>query len=157
MTALARNVAHSATTMTEYVLPTHANVFGNVFGGQILAWIDLCAAICAQRHTSAPVLTAGIDDLSFNQPIKVGQVVRLRANVTATFRSSLEIRVEVEGENAMTGAVWPCVSAFIALVAVDADGKPVPVPELLLETDAERDIADAARERRARRLERRHR
>ena len=77
--------ADSVTTMTEYVLPTHANVLGNVFGGQVLAWIDLCAAICAQRHTRRTAITAGIDELSFERPIKVGQVVHISARVTAAF------------------------------------------------------------------------
>src|SRR5689334_2607068 len=98
-----RPVADSITTMTEYVLPTHANVLGNVFGGQILAWVDLCAAICAQRHSGRMAITAGVDELAFQKPIKVGQVVRLVARVTATFRSSIEILVEVEGEEATTG------------------------------------------------------
>ena len=119
-----KRVADSLATMTEYVLPTHANALGNVFGGQILAWVDLCAAICAQRHTGSMAITAGVDDLSFEQPIKVGQVVRLSARMTAAFRTSVEILVEVEGEDAMTGARWPCVTAFVTYVAVDAALKP---------------------------------
>src|SRR5215213_7804155 len=98
-----RRPEDSLTTMTEYVLPTHANVLGGVFGGQILAWVDLCAAICAQRHTGSTVITAGMDDVSFDRPIKVGQVVRLTGRVTAAFRSSIEVLVRVEGEDAMTG------------------------------------------------------
>lgn len=147
----------SLTTMTEYVLPTHANVLGNVFGGQIMAWLDLCAAICAQRHTHHTCVTVGIDDLSFERPIRVGQVVRLVARVTATFRSSLEIHVDATGEDAKSGQTWPCVSAYVTFVAIDADGRPVPVPPL------ERDSAQGQRElrnaeeRRARRLARRRR
>src|SRR4051812_22180327 len=117
-----RRVADSVTTMTEYVLPTHANAVGNVFGGQILAWIDLCAAICAQRHTGQMAITAGVDELAFAKPIKVGQVVRLEARVTAAFRTSVEILVEVEGEEATSGARWPCVTAFVTYVAVDERG-----------------------------------
>jgi acyl-CoA hydrolase len=142
--------------MTEYVLPTHANALGTIFGGQVLAWIDLCAAICAQRHTGRTVITAGIDDLSFDHGIKVGQVARLRARVTAAFRTSLEILVSVEGEDAMTGHVWPTVSAFVTFVAVDEDLRPAPVPPLALETDEDRRLAEAAAERRAQRLARRH-
>src|SRR5262249_12000528 len=104
--AAPRPVNRSITTMTEYVLPTHANVLGNVFGGQILAWLDLCGAICAQRHAGVMTITAGIDELSFEGPIKVGQVVRLTARVTAAFRTSLEVLVEVEGEEATTGRRW---------------------------------------------------
>src|SRR5258708_28790290 len=85
----------SITEMTEFVLPTHTNAFGSVFGGQIMAWVDLCAAICAQRHAGCPCVTASVDELSFKRPVRVGQVVVLRAQVTATFRTSMEIEVRV--------------------------------------------------------------
>jgi acyl-CoA hydrolase len=127
-----RRVETSLTTMTEYVLPTHANVLGNVFGGQILAWVDVCGAICTQRHSGHYALTAGIDQLSFEKPIKVGHVVRLTARVTAAFRTSVEILVEVEGEDATTGTRWPCVTAFVTYVAFDEKFEPTPVPQLEL-------------------------
>jgi acyl-CoA hydrolase len=141
--------------MTEYVLPTHANVVGNVFGGQILAWVDLCAAICAQRHSGHMAITAAIDELSFEKPIKVGQVVRLSARVTATFTTSLEILVEVAGEEPTSGASWPCVSAFVTYVAIGSNMAPTPVPALELANDDERMLAAAAAERRRHRLARR--
>jgi acyl-CoA hydrolase len=147
-----KSSTESITTMTEYVLPTHANALGTIFGGQVLAWIDLCAAICAQRHTGCTVVTAGIDDLSFDRGIRVGQVARLSARVTATFRSSLEILVSVQGEDAITGDVWPTVTAFVTFVAVDAAQRPASVPPLRLETEEDRRLAAAAAERRARRL-----
>jgi acyl-CoA hydrolase len=150
-----RRVDASVTTMTEYVLPTHANIHGNVFGGQILAWVDLCAAICAQRHAGRTAVTVCIDELMFEQPIKVGQVVLLTARLTAAFRTSVEILVEVQGEEATTGARWPCVSAFVSFVAVDEDRVPVAVPALELVTDAERALASAALGRREERLRRR--
>jgi acyl-CoA hydrolase len=153
----ARRVADSITMMTEYVLPTHANVLGNVFGGQILSWVDLCAAICAQRHTGQMVITAGVDDLSFEKPIKVGQVVLLTARPTATFRTSVEILVEVEGEEARSGARWPCVTAFVTCVAIDDSGVPTAVPAVEFVNDDERALAAAAAERRRHRLERRKR
>lgn len=145
----------SVTTMTEHVLPVHTNALGGIFGGQIVAWIDLCAAICAQRHSQCTVVTAGIDDLTFEHTVKAGQIVRLTARMTATFRSSMEIFVNVEGEDAVAGEVWPCVSAFVTFVAVDATMKPVGVRPLILSTDAERAAERAAHERRAQRLERR--
>ena len=158
MTALApRRVAESFTTMTEYVLPTHANLVGSVFGGQILAWVDLCGAICAQRHTGYLAITAGIDDLSFERAIRVGQVVRLTARVTAAFNTSVEILVDVEGEAATTGERWPCVTAFLTFVAVDANGRPTPVPPLEVSNEEERAFAAAAAERREQRLARRKR
>jgi acyl-CoA hydrolase len=155
MTMNARPPAASLTTMTEYVLPTHANVLGNVFGGQILAWVDICAAICAQRHTGQTTITAGVDDLSFEKPIKVGQVVLLTARVTAAFRTSLEILVEVEGEDAKTGERWPCVTAFVTCVALDGNLTPTPIPPLELVTEEERALYAAAHERRQHRLTRR--
>jgi acyl-CoA hydrolase len=152
-----RPASRSVTTMTELILPTHANSLGSVFGGQIMAWIDLCAAICAQRHTGHIVTTAGIDDLSFDRPIKVGQVAQLRARITAAFRTSVEVRVEVDGEDATTGERWPCVSALATFVAVDAELRPAAVPPLLLASDEDRTLAEAAAARRAARLNRRHR
>jgi acyl-CoA hydrolase len=145
----------SVTTMTEFVLPMHTNALGGVFGGQIAAWIDLCAAICAQRHSGRVVVTAGIDDLTFERSVKLGQVVRLTARPIATFRSSMEIFVDVVGEDAVRGDVWPCVSAFVTFVAVDAANRPVSVRPLLLSTDEERAAEAAAHERRAIRLLRR--
>ena len=144
----------SFTQMTEYVLPTHANALGNVFGGQVLAWMDLCAAICSQRFMGSVGVTAGIDDLSFEQPIRVGQVVRLEARVTASFRTSCEVFVDVRGEDAVTGETWPCVSGFLTFVAF-REGRPVSVPELVVETPEEERMRDAAIERRSGRLAKR--
>jgi acyl-CoA hydrolase len=149
-----RSARDSVTTMTEYVLPTHANALGNVFGGQVLAWMDLCAAICSQRFAGTICITAGIDELSFDGPIRVGQVVRLEARVTATFRSSMEIAVDVRGEDAMTGETWPCVSGFLTFVGF-RDGKPAPVPQLLVETEEEQKAVARALKRREERLARR--
>jgi acyl-CoA hydrolase len=151
----ARRVGASITTMTEYVLPTHANIHGNVFGGQILAWVDLCAAICAERHTGQNAITVCIDELQFERPIKVGQVVILTARMTAAFRTSVEILVEVQGEEATTGVRWPCVSAFVSFVAVDANTVPVPVPPIEFVTEEERALGEAAQLRREQRLKRR--
>lgn len=150
-----RSSRQSVSEMTEYVLPTHANALGTVFGGQVLAWMDLCAAIAAQRHAGSICITAGIDELSFEEPIRIGQVVRLRAQITATFTSSLEVRVVVQGEDASTGRLWPCVSGFLTFVAVDEDRKPTKVRPLEMSTDEDRAWFAAASERRALRLSRR--
>jgi acyl-CoA hydrolase len=151
----ARARGASITEMTEYVLPQHANIGGTVFGGQIMAWVDLCAAICAQRHAGRPCVTAFVDDLLFKRPVRVGQVVRLRAQVIATFRTSMEIDVHVSGEDTLTGEQWPTVEAKVVFVAMDADRRPAPVPPLLLETDADRAEQAAAEERRRARLAKR--
>lgn len=145
----------STTEMTEYVLPQHANVHGTVFGGQIMAWVDLCAAICAQRHCSRPCVTAFVDEMLFQRPVLVGQVIRLRAEITATFNTSMEIEVRVMGENTLTGEEWPTVACFMTFVAMDAFGKPAPVPPLLLDGEAERAAHAAAERRRRGRLSKR--
>jgi acyl-CoA hydrolase len=137
---------------TEYVLPQHANALGNVFGGQIMAWVDLCAAITAQRHTGRMAVTAFVDDLKFVRPVRVGEVVHLRARVTATFRTSLEIEVKVQGENSRTRERWPCVDAFLVFVAIDDGGTPVPVPPLLADSDEIRASQAAGEARRQARL-----
>jgi acyl-CoA hydrolase len=150
-----RAQAASVTEMTEYVLPQHANVFGNVFGGQIMAWVDLCAAICAQRHSGRPCVTAFIDDLLFKGPVRVGEVVHLCARVTATFRTSMEIEVVVTGEDSQTRRRWPCVSAMIVFVALGDDRKPTPVAPLSLDSDEVRASQRAAEDRRRARLSKR--
>jgi acyl-CoA hydrolase len=145
----------SRTDMTEYVLPQHATVYGTVFGGQIMAWVDICAAICAQRHSGRPCVTAFVDDLLFRSPVHVGQVVRLSGQVVATFRTSMEIEVRVHGEDTVTGAVWPTVECFVTMVAMSDDRRPIPVPALLLESDAHREAHAAAGRRRQLRLSKR--
>src|SRR6185312_4202526 len=98
-----RPQSHSITEMTEYVLPQHTNAFGGVFGGQIMAWVDLCAAIASARHAGSACVTAYVDDLHFKGPVLVGEVVRLKARVTACFNTSLEVEVDVTGENPQSG------------------------------------------------------
>jgi acyl-CoA hydrolase len=137
----------SRTQMTEYVLPQHANALGSVFGGQIMAWVDLCGAICAQRHSGHMAVTAFVDDMKFEQPVRVGEVVRLDAKVTAVFRTSMEIEIVVEGEDATTGRRWPCVDARLTFVAIDAKQNPTAVPPLVLEDEDVR-ISQAAGEAR---------
>ena len=130
-----KSQSESRTQMTEYVLPQHANALGSVFGGQIMAWIDLCAAICAQRHSGKMAVTAFVDDMKFEQPVRVGEVVRLESRVTATFRTSMEIEVVVEGEDATTGRRWPCVDARLTFVAIDQDRKPTAIAPLALDSE----------------------
>jgi acyl-CoA hydrolase len=156
MTALApKPGSASVTDMVEYVLPQHANLGGTVFGGQIMAWVDLCAAICAQRHACRPCVTAFVDDLLFKRPVFVGQVVRLHAELIAAFNTSMEIDVNVSGEDTITGEEWPTVECRVVFVAMDEARRPTRVPPLLLVTDAHRDAQAAAEERRRARLAKR--
>ncbi len=142
----------SVTDMTEYVLPQHTNALGGIFGGQIMAWVDLCAAICSQRHSGRNTVTAFVDDLKFEKPVRTGQVVRLRARLTATFRTSMEIEVVVEGEDPRTQERWPCVDARLTFVAIDKDGKPTAVPPLDTSTPEAAASQKAGEERRKIRL-----
>lgn len=144
----------SVTEMTEYVLPQHANALGNVFGGQIMAWIDLCAAITAQRHSGRMAVTAFVDDLLFENPVKVGEVVQIRAQLSATFRTSMEIEVTVTGEDAQTRRRWPCVRAYLTFVCIDEAGKPTLSPPLLCDSPEARESQARGAERRAHRLNR---
>lgn len=130
-----RAQAVSRTVMNEYVLPQHANALGNVFGGQVMAWVDICGAICAQRHCNRVAVTLFVDDLKFEQPVKVGEVMHLEAQVTATFRTSLEIQVVARGERPLTGESWSCVTARMTFVAIDEAGAPTPIPALELDSD----------------------
>jgi acyl-CoA hydrolase len=138
--------------MTEFVLPSHTNALGTIFGGTVMGWVDLCGAIAAQRHAGAGVVTAFVDDLKFEGPVRAGEVVRLEGRVTATFRTSMEIEVVARGEDATTGRTWPCVRALLTFVAIGEDKKPTPVPPLVLETDDDRKRQREGEERRARRL-----
>lgn len=148
-----RPAQNSITEMTEYVLPQHANALGNVFGGQIMAWVDLCAAITAQRHTGRLAVTAFVDDLVFKQPVKIGELVHLQSHVTATFRTSLEVEVSVHGEDPLTRRRWLCLHAFLTFVCLDVQTqKPVETPPLLLDTEAARRTQIEAEQRREQRL-----
>ncbi len=149
-----RSPRASFTEMTELVHPQHANVVGTAFGGAVMAWIDVCGAIAAQRHCGRVAVTAAIDDLEFRAPIRIGDIVRLTARVNAAFRTSLEVEVTVEREDRRDGTRTPCVEALLTFVNVDDEGHPCPVPPLAAENDDDRRRAEAARVRREQRLRR---
>ena len=116
--------------MTQIVLPTHTNNHGTVFGGQIAAWIDICAAVSAQRFSSGPVVTASMDQLHFLKPVRRGMVVVLQSQINQAWRSSMEIGVRIDAEDPYTRERQHCCSAYLTFVALDEDGKPRPVPAL---------------------------
>lgn len=145
---VSRTPRFSETEMTELVLPQHANAIGTAFGGTVMGWIDICAAIASQRHCGAVAVTAAIDDLHFVSPIRVGDVVRLKARLNAAFRTSVEVEVKVEVEETSTLRRRPCVDALLTFVLVGPDGKAQQVPPLVLETDDDRARYEAATIRR---------
>lgn len=151
-----RRVADSATEMTQLVLPQHANVHGSLLGGTVMHWVDLAAAVVANRHSRRPVVTAAFDDMAFLAPVMVGQVALIHARMTLVDRSSMEIRVDVVSEDVLTGERRKTGTAFVTFVALDPVTKrPAPVPPLLLETEEEKAEHVRALERRRLRLERR--
>lgn len=143
----------SAIEMNELLLPSHANALGTAFGGTIMAWVDVCAAMAAQRHAREVVVTASMDAVSFLAPIKVGQVVNLKGMVNYAGRTSMEVGVRVEAEEPLTGDRVHAMSAYLTFVALDAGGEPVPVRPLEPQTARERLRYAEAEARRAARLE----
>ena len=149
----AKRPADSYTEMVQVVLPNDANPLGFLLGGTAMHLIDIAGAIACHRHTRSLVVTAAVDGLQFLHPVKVGDLVVLKACVTAAFRSSLEVEVEVFSEETLTGARKLTSRAYLTFVAIDRAGTRVEVPPLLLETEEERQRARDAERRRAARLE----
>ena len=143
----------SYTEMVQVVLPNDANPLGFILGGTVMHLIDIAGAIACHRHTRSLLVTAAVDGLQFLHPIKVGDLIILRATVTATFQTSLEVAVEVFSERVETGERRMTSMAYLTFVTIDRAGQRVPVPPLLLETDADRARAQEAGVRRAARLE----
>ena len=140
--------------MTQIVLPSHANNHGTVFGGQMAAWIDVCAAVSAQRFARKAVVTASMDEIHFVQPVRRGMVVILKARVNQAWGSSMEVGVRVEAEDPRTGDTAHCCTAYLTFVAINDDGKPSQVPLLDVSGDELAQVrAEAAQERRDNRLE----
>ena len=146
----------SRVDMVQLVLPNDANTLGNVLGGMVLHWIDLAAAVVAHRHCRTQCVTASIDQVSFEAPIKVGQLALITGRLTYAGRTSMEIRVDVQCEDLLTARRVQTSTAYLTFVAIDKKGRPVPVPPLLLETEHERREARAAEARRAERLKKAH-
>ena len=138
--------------MTQIVMPSQANSQGTVFGGQIMAWIDICAAVSAQRFARGSVVTASMDHLTFEAPIRQGHVVVLRSMVNWAGTTSIEVGVRVEGEDPMNGDRTHTSSAYLTFVALGEDGAPREVPTLLPQSPEEKERQHAAQERRTDRL-----
>ena len=147
-----KSPSESAVIMTEIVLPQHTNALGSIFGGTVMAWIDIAAAIAAGKHARTNTVTASIDALHFIAPIRLGHAVVLRACVNAAGRTSMEIGVRVDSENLLTGEKFHNVSAYLTFVAVDANMHPIPVPPIAAETETEKRRFQAALRRRASRI-----
>ena len=148
----AKSPAESATEMVQVVLPNDANPLGFILGGTVMHLIDIAAAIACHRHTRSLLVTAAVDGLQFLHPIKVGDLIILRSRVTATWSTSLEAEVDVFSEEIVTGLRKRTSRAYLTFVTIDTEGRRVPVPPLLLQSDEERRKAAEAEVRRGERL-----
>jgi len=142
----------SFVSMTELVLPNDTNTLNNLMGGRLMHWMDIVSAIAAQKHCNRIVVTASVDNISFREPIRLGDVVTLKARVTRAFSSSVEVRIDVYAENIPSGTRIESNSAYFTFVAVDQSGRPIDVPEVEPETDEEREMYTGALRRRQLRL-----
>jgi len=147
-----RKAQESYVTMTEFVLPNDTNTLNNLMGGRMMHWMDIVGAISAQRHCNRVVVTASVDNISFRNPIKLGNVVTLEAKVTRAFNSSMEVNIIVHSEDIPAGFKQKTNEAFLTFVAVDQTGKPIDVPECIPETDHEIFLFEGAMRRRELRL-----
>lgn len=132
-----KTAAETKAVTTHIVLPNDTNTLGNLFGGQLLAWMDMIASVSAQRHSRRVVVTASVNNVSFQEPILQSSIVTLEAKVSRAFSSSMEVFVDVYLENPVSGERRRCNEAIYTFVAVDQLGGPIQVPELIPETEEE--------------------
>ena len=133
-----KSVRTSRTEMTEVVLPQDANVFGNILGGRVMHLVDIAAAITAHRHCRSMAVTASVDHIDFRNPIRVGEVINLKASLNRAFHTSMEIGVKVFSEDILTGEKKHTTSAYVTFVALDENRQPKPVPPVICETSEDR-------------------
>ncbi|NGP89143.1 acyl-CoA thioesterase [Fodinibius halophilus] len=147
-----KTVSASRVIMNEMVMPNDTNPLGNLMGGRLMQWMDVCSAISARRHCNRNVVTVAADSIEFKNAIKLGEVVVIEGEVTRTFTTSMEIAMEVWSEDQRAGERRLCTTSFYTFVALDADGNTVKVPEIIPETDFEKERYEQAADRRQMRL-----
>ena len=138
----------SLTINTEQILPNDTNHLGNLFGGRLLQWMDICGAIASHRHCKRVCVTATVNNVSFTSPIKQNSIVTLEAKVSRAFNTSMEVFIDVFVEDPVTGERKKCNEAIYTFVAIDQNGSPLPVPELIPETEEEKSRFEGALRRR---------
>jgi acyl-CoA hydrolase len=147
-----KKASESFTIMNELVLPNDTNIFGNLMGGRLMYWMDIAASMVSFKHCNAPCMTVSVDNLSFKNPIKLGNVVHIQARLTRAFKSSMEIHLKVWGEDALHQYQYESNEAYFTFVALDPNHNPRPVPALIPETEEEKMHYEAALHRRQMRL-----
>jgi len=147
----------SHVTIAQLMHPEHANTQGNVHGGWIMKLVDEAGALACMRHANRRVVTVAIDSMVFRQPIRIGDLIILDAEVTYAGRTSMEVEVQVMAENPISGQRTHTNTAYLVFVALDDDGQPTPVPPVLAENPAEKARIEAAQARQAHRLSQRGR
>ncbi|HUR12410.1 MAG TPA: acyl-CoA thioesterase [Flavitalea sp.] len=152
MNTKTQSARDSFVNMTELVLPNDTNTFGNLMGGRLMYWMDIAAALAAMKHCGAPVVTASVDNISFENPIRLGNVVHIEANVSRAFNTSMEVHLNVWGEDALMHYRYKSNEAYFTFVALDPNGKPLKVNQLVVETEEEKKLFDGALRRRQIRL-----
>jgi acyl-CoA hydrolase len=147
-----KKISNSQITMTELVLPNHTNQLGNLLGGQLMHWIDICAALSAAKHNQRVCVTASVDRIDFHHPIRLGDAVTLTSTINRVFKTSMEVGVKVYAQNFREGTKVHTNTAYLTFVSVDNDGKPVAGIEGIPETKDEKRRYDEALQRRENRL-----
>lgn len=147
-----KKAVESLVVMTELVLPNDTNTFGNLMGGRLMYWMDIAAALAAMKHCGAPVVTASVDNISFESPIKLGNVVHIEAKLTRAFNSSMEVHLNVWGEDAIQQYRYKSNQAYYTFVSLDPNGKPRNVNQVIPESEDEKKLFDGALRRRQLRL-----
>lgn len=133
-----KTAKESAVEMRFLVMPNHTNPQNTIFGGVVMSWIDMAAAMVAERHSNRPVVTVHVDDISFKAPIKIGDHILVKANLNYVGKSSMLIGVKVIAENPFTGITRHTTTAYVAFVALDDIGKPIQIRGVIPETDDEK-------------------
>ena len=147
-----KKAIESLVIMTELVLPNDTNLHNNLMGGRLMYWMDIAAALAASKHSNTPVVTASVDNISFTNPIELGNVVHIEAKVTRAFTSSMEVHLNVWGEDIIQQNKYKSNEAYYTFVSLGSDEKPKQVPQLTPETEEEKELFVSALRRRQLRL-----
>ena len=149
---MAKTPMDSQVIMTELVLPNDTNVYGNLMGGRLMYWMDIAAALCATKHSKTQVVTASVDNISFESPIELGNAVHIEAKLSRAFSTSMEVHLKVWGESFRNQERYKSNEAYYTFVALDPQGKPTPVPDLVPQNEEEKLLFEGALRRRQLRL-----